>query len=329
VISFSAKVGTLRRVPEKVAVLHIGTHKTGTKSLQSMLADNPTWFAEQGLYYPATGRLAGGGHHNLAWELVGDPRFDADIGSITDLARELENRHPVSVFVSSEDFESLYGRTEALAGLRSALEDQGYTVAVVVVLRDPVEYLPSLYVELRKHGLGHTLDDFVDRVLMDGGIVFRNWDLRMDYEQLATGFANAFGATAVHAIRYQREDSVPVVLDAASVLLGVPVAPVEGWPRHNVRMPERTASHSNDLPVREMTGLTEGVNPLSQGQVESIQAVFGAAVDEVIRRYPLRAPGGDAFSEVAPAVGNRPGRVLQRVKAWHVARQAQIGRDVP
>jgi hypothetical protein len=102
-------------VSEKVVVVHIGTHKTGTKSLQSMLGHHSTWFADQGLYYPVTGRLQDGGHHNIAWQLCGDFRFDPANGSLYDLVGELDRRRPPNVFLSSEDFESLYRRETQLA----------------------------------------------------------------------------------------------------------------------------------------------------------------------------------------------------------------------
>ena len=273
-------------MPQKVVVLHIGTHKTGTKSLQSMLAENGTWFAEQGLYYPATGRLHDGGHHNLAWELSNDPRFEPANGSFDDLVHELRHDEPPSVLLSSEDFESLYRRAEPLAGFRSALEELGYEVEVVVLLRDPADYVSSLYDELRRHGLEQTLDDFVVGIILNGGVVFRHWDLRINYEQLVTGFADAFGAEAVHALRYERKDSVGVVLDAASALVRLSLVPIDGWTRRNVRVPERPRSASEHADVAAMTSFIGESSPMTDAQVKSIEATFGGLVNHLVRRYP-------------------------------------------
>ena len=274
-------------MPEKVVVLHVGTHKTGTKSLQSMLAENLRWFAEQGLYYPSAGRVHGWGHHNLAWQLTGDFRFEPADGSLDDLVHELGLHQPQSVFLSSEDFESLYRRAEALEGLRFALEEFGYGVEVVVVLRDPVDYVPSLYEELHKHGLDRTLNDFVNGILANGGIMFRDWDLRVDYKQLVTGFADVFGVEAVHAVRYERNDSVGMVLNAASALLHLPLMPIDGWPRLNVRMSERPNSVSEHVNGAETTSVVEEGNHLNDAQLASIGAAFGGLVDELVRRYPV------------------------------------------
>jgi hypothetical protein len=263
-------------------VLHIGTHKTGTKSLQNMLVENESWFAEQQLYYPAAGRLPGGGHHNLAWELSGDLRFEPTNGSVDDLRRELRDHEPESVLLSSEDFESLYRRAEPLTHLRSTLEGLGYEVVVVVLLREPTDYVPSLYDELRKHGLRQTLDDFVAAILANGGVMFRNWDLRINFDTLLTGFADVFGADKVHAVRYDREDSVGIVLHAASVLLRLPLRTVEGWSRHNVRLPEQEGSAPG-------TATVDAGSCLSATQREAIDAAFGGLVQDLTHRYPVGA----------------------------------------
>jgi hypothetical protein len=260
---------------DKTVVLHIGTHKTGTKSLQGMFDANSAWFGDQGLYYPVTGRLNDGGHHNIAWQLFGDPRFDPTKGSLNDLLGELDRRKPPNVFLSSEDFESLYRRTRQLEMFRSALEEFDYRVEVVVVLRDPTDYVPSLYEQLLKHGFEQTLDQFVDGILTNGGVMFRNWDLRINYEQLAAGFADVFGAESVHALRYEEKDSVNVVLDAASAILGLSIAPVAMSTRHNARLDERTGSRSV-------------ANQLSSSQAKAIETAFGSLLNDIVQRYPVR-----------------------------------------
>ncbi len=273
-------------MPEKVVVLHIGTHKTGTKSLQSMLAENLSWFAAQGLYYPSTGIL-GGGQHNLAWQFTGDRRFERANGSLVDLVRELGENEPQSVFISSEDFESLHRRAAVMSEFRSALETLGYRVEIVVVLREAVDYVPSLYEELRKHSLEQTLDEFVVGILANGGVIFRDWDLCINYERLVTEFADIFGIGAVHALRYDRQDSVGMVLDAASALLGVPLVPIHGWTRRNTRMPDLSGSASEHVNVADATSLIWEGSQLNDAQLRSMEAAFGGVVDEMVRRYPV------------------------------------------
>ncbi len=161
----------------RAAVLHVGMHKTGTTSLQTMIARNRQHFRDQGLYYPTTGQIGvGDGQHNLAWELAGDERFEPASGTIADLASELRaQRRPRAVLVSSEDLEYLYDRPERLASLRGVLEDVGYAVRVVITLRQPSEYLESLYFELVAQGRASSVRRLrhrrprAARVLLTGG----------------------------------------------------------------------------------------------------------------------------------------------------------------
>src|SRR5204862_1632178 len=72
-------------------LLHVGTHKTGTTSLQVTLADLSADLAARGILYPETGRV-GAGHHNIAWGLVGDRRFDRGVGYLDELADEIRRQ---------------------------------------------------------------------------------------------------------------------------------------------------------------------------------------------------------------------------------------------
>jgi hypothetical protein len=94
----------------RIAYIHAGTHKTGTKSLQAMLGANAKVLREAGVFVPLAGRIdrAFGGHHNIAWELRHDPRFDARYGTLAALWREIEAANAPAVCISSEDLGLLH-----------------------------------------------------------------------------------------------------------------------------------------------------------------------------------------------------------------------------
>src|SRR5215831_15350027 len=87
--------------------VHIGTHKTGTTSLQLAMSENAPALLRHGYLYAATGRPAEvpTGHHNLAWEITADRRFRPAYGTLEDLIREVRH-HSGDVILSSEGFES-------------------------------------------------------------------------------------------------------------------------------------------------------------------------------------------------------------------------------
>jgi len=225
----------------RILFLHIGTHKTGTTSLQAMVAAHPAHFESQGLYYPRTGR-AGWGHHNIAWQLTGDERFDPRAGTLADLLDELRTADPSAVLVSSEDFEYLYRAPGQLSRLRRALDDLGYAVRIVVTLRRQSDYVESLYAELLKHGLKADLDTFVSDALAQGGVSHGTWEFRLIYDQLLDAFADVFGEDSVRAIPYDPDDSAGPLLRHCGELIGRPLSPVTAPERLNAReVPARSS----------------------------------------------------------------------------------------
>jgi hypothetical protein len=231
-----------------------------------MVADNLEHFSSEGLYYPETGRVTYG-QHNLAWELSGDKRFQPQAGSVTDLCAELERVHPPAALLSSEDFECLYSRTDRLIALRQAMEGLGYAVVVVVTLREPAQYIVSLYFELQKHGLTEDFDSFIEAAVQQRGVIFSHWDLRLDYSQLIRGFAGAFGSEALRVLRYEPTDAVAPVLRACSEAAGLRLTPVVPWGRSNV---------SNE----------PGPDILSEAQRESVDAAFEGVFEELVGAPP-------------------------------------------
>ncbi len=145
-------------------VIHIGFAKTGTTSLQDLLALNAERLAASGLYYPSAARQ-GGAHHRLA-ERQPDGRFHlGDWTAVLALARSQP-----AVVVSSE---RLSGLSEAaLWALRDAMD--GVPVRVVASLRRYPEWQVSRYTQTSKSGRNGLdfdayfeaeLDAFADRVI--------------------------------------------------------------------------------------------------------------------------------------------------------------------
>ncbi|MHB1682023.1 MAG: hypothetical protein ACYCYO_04230 [Bacilli bacterium] len=103
------------------------------------------------------------GHHNLAWELNDDERFDPSAGNIQAFREELANVFQPRVILSSEDFEYLYCREDRLGLLKSLADSLGRDDYAVVCFRDWAGYANSLYAELTKHGLTKSAESFRQR----------------------------------------------------------------------------------------------------------------------------------------------------------------------
>src|SRR6185437_11320464 len=95
---------------KRKALVHVGTHKTGTKTIQLFLSHNWAALREAGLYIPNAGRVrfdasnATPGHHDLVKALTGTDR-----AAIDDFKEEIASENAASIFISSEEFHPLVG----------------------------------------------------------------------------------------------------------------------------------------------------------------------------------------------------------------------------
>jgi hypothetical protein len=199
--------------------MHVGTHKTGTTSLQGFMAQNHRLLRRWGVLYPFAGRRRTpaaeemSGHHNLAWEMNDDPRFDVAHGAFGHLLDEIAWRRPHTAVVSSEDFEYLYRRPEALASVARSVRALGYSPHVVLYVRSQADYAQSLYSELAAHhGLDRSFDAFLEEIASQGAATLRGWTFSFEYDVLAHAFEDAFGANALIVRPYERDRAPDALL---------------------------------------------------------------------------------------------------------------------
>src|SRR5471030_1665576 len=96
--------------------VHIGTHKTGTTSIQSLLGLNEVALLARDIFVPRTGRdhIKYAGHHHIAWELTGHSAYKPAHGDLTMLTAELSASRHASACISAEDLEFLYDRPDRI-----------------------------------------------------------------------------------------------------------------------------------------------------------------------------------------------------------------------
>jgi hypothetical protein len=165
--------------------VHCGLHKTGTTSIQKSLSSHRERLAGDGLLYPSSGCVSGtGGHHNIAWELIGDRRRRVEPGGTSELLAEISN-FSGNVIVSTEDFETILGRVDLLAAISRLAHQAQRTLNLIVYLRDQLSYIASLYQTLLNHGLTDEFAAVAHLVLTQGGLSYREWMFQFDYGHIA------------------------------------------------------------------------------------------------------------------------------------------------
>ncbi len=169
--------------------VHCGLHKTGTTAIQTVFAEHRDRLRAHGVLYPSSGSHQVG-HHNLAWELTGDRRFDPAALTLARVVREIAG-FGGDVVLSSEDFESILDRADLIAPLLRRLGATGRDIRVVVYARQSTAYAESLYLELLKHDYTAPFPQFVREIRSGGAVRFREWTFQFDRTCIAAGLAAA------------------------------------------------------------------------------------------------------------------------------------------
>jgi len=217
-------------------LLHAGLHKTGTTAVQYFLYRLTDKLRVAGVLYPATGRpdFVTCGHHNIAWQLAGDPRFDAAHGTLDQLAAEIA-AFPGDAVLSSEDFASVLDRPERLAPLLRHPALAGHAITLLLTLRDQVSYFEALYVELLRHGVVLPAALVAERAMADGVLRTGPRAYPFDFAALHAALLRNAGLTV--ALRtYDRPQGGSALADfLAFARLPVAATPVDAALRLNPR----------------------------------------------------------------------------------------------
>ena len=170
----------------KKITIHIGTHKTGTTSIQHFVNKNRARILKEGVLIPKSGRLERAGHHLISWELSDDFRLKQKTGFIDSLLGELQISSLDRAFISSEDFEFLSNYPDRLEYFDSALRKIGYEPDYLAFFRNPDDYAKSLYWELKKHGMQWPEKQFRNQLEQHNAISFRDgWHFDFDKDRFA------------------------------------------------------------------------------------------------------------------------------------------------
>ncbi|MFK5996668.1 MAG: hypothetical protein QM492_01005 [Rhodobacterales bacterium] len=173
-------------------VIHIGTHKTATTTIQNIFWSNHDKLAEHGLIYPRIGEKIPG-HHGLVfyWKHMPAP-YQLPKGSragLKDIADTYANKD-VTVFLSSEEFSRVGVGDQpenSFIELRELLS--GFDeIEVVCVLRTQWQFLQSAYMEISKKNCPPRPSALVAPTMSSGAFQ----GLWVDYNPLLTKLEEAF-----------------------------------------------------------------------------------------------------------------------------------------
>ena len=329
------------------AVLHIGTHKTATTTLQDTFAANADLLARHGLIYPRLGPATG--HHGLAadWNPVLAP-YALPGGSQAQLAQlaAAYGGGTDTLLLSSEEFSrGREGGRVDFRALRAALA--GFDrIEILCLLRPQWAFLQSVYLEVSKTRAPGLPGQMLDGVL-EHGMASGLW---ADYSRLYDHLRQAFAPDEITFLDYGRCAIAPGgVVGAVLAHLGVALDPTVLMPvnggRSNVSPPPLAVLAANRISPSEtapnwLVGAAAGALAVqygegrenclwTRGQLRKLQAYAGAANARLAERLAVRnaAEGAgivDGLSAAAPAAGtvhpeDLDGNFWRRCNRWLLA----------
>lgn len=285
--------------PLKV-IIHIGTHKTGTTSLQRFLASNEELLEQQGrILYPNIGRNKRKGYHHPLFKLLYAGEFTAYQEMAASILREAENRSCHTVLLSSEVLSRATLTDEILREIHQSF--QHCEVSILVYFRQQDSYLQSIYAEKVKRG----------RLAAPETILDIDTDY-LNYFKFTERYARVFGEHAMMVRSFDREKG-PKLYQHFLSALHISEHSAFHYPvkRANVSYPNRllealrltnrwklvrffmkrkaVLKFARTLAKRYPTYMNTPIL-LSEQQAEEVRARFAESNRALVERYDLESP---------------------------------------
>ena len=298
-------------------ILHIGLPKTGTTFLQQQFHHHRRRLADNGILYPHAGTLGWvrdatgtkfsrlaceeNNHVMLAWALQRERTFPEQIARMLPivwdaLRKEVDTAKAQCCLISAENLSWDLHSSEQVGELRDRL---GFSeVKVVCTIRDPAEFIASMYGQLLRMDRGpYTLDAFVREF---GG----KWEPRY-YQRL---WGAVFGEQNIQFLRYGAE----VGDDAMRAFLGSVVPEMQvgatDYPTMPNTNPNRSASprfvrlleelHANGIDTARFEDIYGDLPPHYKGL--EARLVTAQQIEAALHRQGLPPISSDLASAAEP-----------------------------
>ena len=231
-------------------LVHVGTRKTGSTSIQDALARLAPALRERGIHVPSAGRrhAASARHANLLGSLTG-LRYDAARGGWRELAGEIRASDAHSFVISDEALARTRPKhvAAAIAAIRKLAADCALRIDIVAYVRPQCQYLESSFAEdvraghvMQPFGM-HTAEEFAMR-----RVERHPW---LDYRRVFAPWRSAFGER-VSVTPFERSRLAGGLLRHFLGLLGADELAARA---HDVRANVRCGA--KELEVRRLTAL--------------------------------------------------------------------------
>lgn len=199
-------------------LLHVGTPKTGTTTLQHAFNASRGSLLEKGILYPDVDLHPDPEpkHHWLTDRLLAND-VEGFGRNITLVAGQAKATNASRVILSTEGlYNHWYDFSEAGRAALAKLGDT-FDVTVWVVFREPISWAMSSYIQAVKNPPFQLASRYSTTETLESLLDTEYYVTRLQYARFVQDAENVFGAGTVHAMRYESGD----IIEQARVYLGV------------------------------------------------------------------------------------------------------------
>jgi SAM-dependent methyltransferase len=268
-------------------ILHIGTHKTATTTVQDTLAANRDLLARHGIVYPKLDRFAG--HHTLATQWIDLPEIYTGRRPAAEMWQQIVDEHAgtdATVFVSSEELSRWRPRAVDMAELARVLAPFEQRT-VICTLRNQISYIQSIFLQISRD-YPAVFAPFLNAALSNLHATGVFLDYGALYDHLLTGFAPEEIAFLSFEKAVRAEGGIVGALFARLGLPAVDLVPLRG--DSNVSPDPLAAWAASQITA-----------PAPAALVEKARAVIVATFGEVKTTLYTRAEVAQVIKCFAPA----------------------------
>lgn len=284
----------------KTIYLHIGTHKTGSTSIQRFLARADEALARQGILYPKTGRPTEGwspyGQHKLQWAITEGGKA-AEKRIWEDLRQEISAHPGRRVVISAEEFERC--TWEEIQKVVDHFDR--YSLRVILYLRPPVQFLRAAYAQRVKMGEDISFMQCVEEMLP-----------RCNYLNLVSRWEQCEKVESVAIRLFDKVKEEPGLEASFAEVVGIDFDKVRSF----VGLPANTSPPVNVVRVIRWINRLENIGP----NVDIWHELVNRARKNVLgRRWPGRwlARVGPPFLRDSVVTEEARKKVRNRLKCDH------------
>lgn len=134
---------------QRLCYIHIGPHKTGTKSIQWFLKENRAELLKHGYFVPESGNIHGG-HHAISWNLCGQELPEHQRSTASNFARALGETTSEAAVLSSESLDRLLRRRDYAEAFFHRIEKLNLKPKLVLFPRNQPQLINSRYAQVVK-----------------------------------------------------------------------------------------------------------------------------------------------------------------------------------